>query len=61
MEVSLERPAITTSAPSSKSRLRERANAVVDTTDFKPADLRRTLEENFSPERRPGLAILANP
>ncbi|MGE5147595.1 MAG: RNase adapter RapZ [Candidatus Eiseniibacteriota bacterium] len=39
------------------SRLRERANAVIDTTDFKPADLRRTLEENYSPARRPRLAI----
>jgi UPF0042 nucleotide-binding protein len=39
------------------ARLRERADAVVDTTDFKPADLRRALEENFSPACRPGLAI----
>jgi UPF0042 nucleotide-binding protein len=39
------------------ARLRERADAVIDTTDFKPADLRRALEENFSPTRRPGLAI----
>jgi len=39
------------------ARLRERANAVVDTTEFKPADLRRMLEENFGPKRKPGLAI----
>jgi UPF0042 nucleotide-binding protein len=39
------------------ARLRERADAVIDTTEFKPADLRRAIEESFSPERKPGLAI----
>jgi len=37
--------------------LRERADAVVDTTDFTAADLGRWLRDHFSAEERPGLAV----
>ncbi|MHA1113174.1 MAG: RNase adapter RapZ [Alphaproteobacteria bacterium] len=39
------------------ARLRERADVVVDTTGFAPADIRRFLEDRFAPAVGPDMAV----
>ncbi len=38
-------------------RLRDQADTVIDTTDYTGADLKRWMQEHFSPDRQPGVAI----
>lgn len=38
-------------------RLRERADVVIDTTDMKPGDLKRTVQGHYALDRSPGLAV----